>query len=246
MIDISSVTDALEAQGWIVGAPVWNSDDGHLRVKLPVSSAAGRPPAAATLNGYGRKATEVLRVLAEDAKSWTTATDKARLVRTMLEEKYRRQSQAAALYEVVQDLEEEVERVRVQDFLEHVRDHLRDVRWEVGQVSNSCVRLKARDVADAVECKIAKTLGFGDHGAAEIVPGLTIRTNDGELCLTAKGFPVLLGFFHEHDLLDTIDLRKLDEMITAARTRVKHAEDDLAALLDVRRRLPVQVRPGSA
>lgn len=128
----------------------------------------------------------------------------------------------ADLYEREAELTVEIQKFRVQDFLETADQHLRLIEWTpltcyLNGPSGGMVILEG-SCTDEVNDLVHQTLGLGYHDEAEIGSGVLFRVDDGALKLLINGPSTLLDFASAHHL--NVQWPKFREILT-------HMEEEL-------------------
>lgn len=243
--DLTRIVAALEKRGWTVGglrseeneATLGREEHPYTRHVIALGVAMhqpGRPSVSITLTASGLRRVDAVKDLARQAKEWAEATDVGRQIILYQREQHGLQEQASEIYKAVSGIEARVARLRIEDFLANIRDYLGGVRWVVATIGDANVVLMAPTISESAEVRIASRLGFGHHGGADVAPGITIRSDDGDVSLRASSFDVLLAFFQEHDLMGTLDLDHLDTLVVEAEERVQAATRNRNTILRLR------------
>ncbi len=88
---------------------------------------------------------------------------------------------------------------------------------------------------------IAKRLGFGHHGGADLVfvddGHITLRTDDGRVSLTAPNLDALTMFLDTYGLYANVDWSEVTKKVREKAKEVKGEQADLDALKAIQKRL---------
>jgi len=139
----------------------------------------------------------------------------------------------AELYEREADLTVEIDRIRVQDFLQTTDEHLRHVVWGPLSVSPQIIILEAVEISDEVDDLIHEVLGLGYHDEAPLTEGILLRVDDEVMKLLINTPQELLNFASTHHLnIRWADFREMLRKLEERKVAATQIEDELRKIID--------------
>jgi hypothetical protein len=127
------------------------------------------------------------------------------------------------LHEREEGLNEEIQKLRVEGFLQEAPLHFQLVEWEPISVSSTFVCLNAVGIEDNVDHDIHAALALGYHDEEELEEGVTMRVDDEVMRLLIDDPSTLLDFASRYHL--NIRWKKFHEMLEDVAMKTSQSAD---------------------